>query len=252
MGAGLTTALLVTTLAGLATALGALLGVLLRRPGPRAMSASLGFAAGVMVYVSFAELLKNAFASGIGFAGGNLAFFAGFGAMFVVDLAVPHEYMAESHDRGRRGRLMRTGVLTALGLGIHNFPEGLATFTATLHDVKLGMAVGFAIAVHNIPEGLAVSAPILAATGRRGKAFAWGALSGLAEPAGALVAAAVLHAYLTETALGWLMGGVAGLMVYVALDELVPASRQYGHEHLAITAAGGGMGIMALSLWMLH
>ncbi|MHC4715087.1 MAG: zinc transporter ZupT, partial [Planctomycetota bacterium] len=239
MGSNVALALLLTTLAGLSTGLGGLLGILVRKPGPRVMASTLGFAAGVMIYVSFVELLARAVDSGLGFVGGNVAFFAGFGAMFLIDVLIPHTYFGERVEVGREGRLLRTGILVALGLGIHNFPEGLATFAGTLKDPHLGGAIAFAIAIHNIPEGLAVAAPI-AATGRRGKAFLYSFLSGLAEPAGALVAAAVLYPFLSETMLGWFMGIVAGFMVYVALDELVPASREYGHGHWAIISAAAG------------
>ena len=251
MGSNVATGLLLTTLAGLATALGGLLGVMVRKPGPRLMASTLGFAAGVMVYVSFVELLGHAII-GLGFAWANVAFFGGLSAMFFIDVAIPHDYFGEKYGDRHEVRLMRTGLLVALGLGIHDFPEGLAVFAGTLHSVKLGAAIAVAIAVHNIPEGLAVAAPIAAAGGRRGRAFLWAFLSGLAEPAGALVAAFVLFAFLSEALVGALMGAVAGFMVYVALDELVPASREYGHGHLAIVSAAGGMAVMAASLQILR
>lgn len=249
MNTNVASALLMTLAAGLATSIGGLLGILRKAPGTRAMSATLGFAAGVMIFVSFVELLRAA-TDRIGFLGGNLAFFAGVALMFAVDALVPHDYFGEHHGDSGKGKLLRTGLFCALGLAIHNFPEGLATFAGTLSDVKLGGAIAVAIAVHNIPEGLAVAAPIAAATGSRRKAFWYAFLSGAAEPAGALVAALVLMPFLTPGLLGWMMGGVAGLMVYVALDELVPASREYGHDHIAIVSAAGGMAVMSASLWL--
>jgi len=240
-------ALLLTTLAGLSTTFGALLGISNAKPGPRTMSATLGFAAGVMLFVSFVELLK-ASTDGIGFLLGNAAFFLGIAVMFVIDVLIPHEYFSE-HYAGS-SKLFRTGVLVALGIGIHNFPEGLATFAGTLKSLRLGGAIAFAIAVHNIPEGLAVAVPILAATGSRRKAFLFSFYSGMAEPLGAVVAALVLYRILNDVLLGWLLGIVAGLMVYVSLDVLVPASREYGHDHVAIASAAGGMGLMSLSLWL--
>ncbi len=250
MNSNIAFALLLTTLAGLATSVGGLLGIILKRPGPRAMAATLGFAAGVMVYISFVELFDEA-VGGLGFAWANVAFFGGLAAMFLIDVSIPHDYFAERYSTHGDARMMRTGLLTALGLGIHNFPEGLATFAGTLHSAELGIAIAIAIGIHNIPEGIAVAAPIAAATGSRGKAFLWAFLSGLAEPAGAIVAAIILYPFLSEAVVGALMGTVAGLMVYVALDELVPASREYGHGHLAIVSAAGGMAVMAVSLHML-
>jgi len=240
------TALLFTSAAGLSTTIGSLLGIALKKPSARFTSFTLGFAAGVMIYVSFVELLPRAIESS-SFLIGNAAFLGGIALMFLIDAAVPHEYMAEHYGRENKG-LLRTGLLVALGLGIHNFPEGIATFAATLKDVKLGLAIAVAIAIHNIPEGLAVAAPIYAATGSRKKAFGYSFLSGVAEPLGAGVAALVLYPFLTDSVLGLMLGVVAGLMVYISLDELVPASREYGYEHTAIMGTAVGMAVMSLSL----
>ena len=251
-------ALILTTLAGLSTGIGSLIGVATRRePGPRFMSMTLGFAAGVMVMVSFVELLSGGIEA-IGFGPAHLAFFGGMLAMFLIDALVPHTYMAERHpaaqesENGTRERLLKTGLFVALGLGIHNFPEGMATFAATLKDVDLGIAIAVAIAIHNIPEGLAVSAPIYAATGSRGQAFLWSFLSGLAEPVGAALAALFLLPFLTDALLGWLLSAVAGVMIFISLDELVPAARAFGEEHLAIIGVISGMMVMAASLSMLR
>jgi ZIP family zinc transporter len=173
--------------------------------------------------------------------------------MLLIDFLIPHEYMAESHhaeDQGQ-GKLMKTGLLVALGLGIHNFPEGMATFAGALQDVSLGVAIAGAIALHNIPEGLAVSAPIYAATGSRRKAFLWSVLSGVAEPAGAAVAAVLLLPFLTPSVLGLMLAAVAGVMVFISLDELVPVARSFGQEHLSIVGVVVGMAVMAASLWLL-
>jgi ZIP family zinc transporter len=149
------------------------------------------------------------------------------------------------------GQLARTGLLVALGIGIHNFPEGMATFAGALEDVNLGVAIAVAIAIHNIPEGLAVSAPVYAATGSRGKAFLWSFLSGVAEPLGAGLAGLFLLPFLNEAVLGWLLAIVAGIMVFISFDELVPTSRSFGQEHLSIVGVFLGMVVMALSLWLL-
>ena len=150
------------------------------------------------------------------------------------------------------------GLFTALALAIHNFPEGLATFLAALDDPSLGVAIAIAIALHNIPEGISVSVPIFYATGNRRKAFVYSFLSGLAEPVGASIAYFILRLSLGGKAgvvspriMGMLFGAVAGIMVYISLDELIPASREYGEDNYAIMGALTGMAVMAFSLWLL-
>ena len=147
---------------------------------------------------------------------------------------------------------MRVGLLVAFGVGIHNFPEGMATFAGALKDVNLGIAIAVAIAIHNIPEGLAISAPVYAATGSRGKAFLWSFLSGVSEPVGAALAALVLLPFLTEAVLGWVLAAVAGIMVSISMDELVPAAKSFGSEHTPIFGIIVGMAVMAISLWLLQ
>ena len=252
-------ALLLSALAGLSTTIGSLLALFVRKPGSRLMTLTLGFSGGVMILVSFVELLPGGI-DALGFALANLAFFGGMMAMFLIDALIPHDYMAEHHhtetensqDAALKSRLLKAGLFVALGLGIHNFPEGMATFATSLSDPQLGIAITVAIAFHNIPEGLAVSAPVYAATGSRGKAFWWSFLSGVAEPVGALLAAAVLMPFLNEAVLGGLLSVVAGIMVFISIDELLPVSRAYGEEHLSILGIVGGMAVMAASLWMLQ
>lgn len=247
-------ALALTALAGLCTTIGSVLGIFVRKPGPRFMALTLGFSGGVMILVSFVELLAGGIEA-IGFGVAHIAFFAGMLGMLLIDFLIPHEYMAERHhteeDRAR-DNLLKTGLFVALGIGIHNFPEGMATFAGTLQDVSLGVAIATAIAIHNIPEGLAVSAPVYAATGSRRKAFLWSFLSGVAEPAGAVVAALVLLPFLNDVVLGFMLAVVAGIMVFISLDELVPVARSFGQEHLSIVGVVIGMAVMAVSLWMLQ
>ncbi|MDY7075726.1 MAG: zinc transporter ZupT [Chloroflexota bacterium] len=251
-------ALLLSALAGLSTTIGSVLALFVRKPGPRLMTLTLGFSGGVMILVSFVELLPGGIES-IGFAPANLAFFGGMVAMFLVDALIPHDYMAEHHhtetesdqDDALQNRLLKTGLFVALGLGIHNFPEGMASFATALSDPRLGTAIAIAIAIHNIPEGLAVSAPIYVATGSRSKAFWWSFISGVAEPVGALLAAAVLMPFLNEAVLGVMLSAVAGIMVFISIDELLPISRAYKEEHLSIVGIIAGMVVMSLSLWML-
>lgn len=253
MPGDVTIALVLTTLAGLSTTIGSLMGILVRKPGPRFMALTLGFSGGVMILVSFVELLAGGIEA-VGFGLAHVGFFGGMLAMFLIDLMIPHEYMAEHHHTEGSGQdaLLKTGLLVALGIGIHNFPEGMATFAGTLQDVRLGVAIAVAIAIHNIPEGLAVSAPVYAATGSRSKAFLWSFLSGVAEPVGAVVAALFLLPFLNATVLGLMLSVVAGIMVFIALDELVPVARSFGQEHLSILGVVVGMAVMAASLWLLQ
>ena len=273
-------ALLLPTLAGLSTVLGGLLAVLIRRPGPRIMSLMMGFAAGVMLLVSFVELLQEGIRD-TGYVPAYLAFFGGMAMMFLIDVLIPHIHMGEGHDAGgearacpmpdpvahgrhryRHGtgrgngvhpsRLLKTGLLVALGIGVHNFPEGITTFVGAVQDPALGIAIATAIMLHNIPEGIAVSAPVYAATGSRGKALLWSALSGLAEPVGAVLAAAVLLPFLNATLLGLVLAAVAGIMVFISLDELIPVACSFCEEHLSILGVIAGMIVMAFSLWVLR
>ncbi len=245
-------ALLLTAGAGLATTIGSLIGLAVRKPGPRFMGFTLGFSAGVMVLVSFVELLQGSIES-IGFLSAHGGFFLGMVSYFLIDYLIPHDYIDQhDHPRGESGEaLMKTGMLVALGIGIHNFPEGMATFAGALKDVRLGIAIAVAIAIHNVPEGLAVSAPVYAAAGSRRKAFLWSFLSGVSEPVGAALAAIVLLPFLTATVLGWLLAAVAGIMVAISIDELAPAAKSFGSEHTPIMGAIAGMIVMALSLWIL-
>jgi ZIP family zinc transporter len=253
MGENVALALILTTLAGLSTTLGSLVGLAFRKPGARFMSVTLGFSAGVMVMVAFVELLQGSIES-IGFAYANLGFFSGIMVIFLIDYFLPHESAGHQDltDDQRESKLLRMGVLVALGIAIHNFPEGIATFAGTLKDTHLGIAIAVAIAIHNVPEGLAVSAPVYAATGSRRKAFFWSFLSGVAEPVGAGIAAILFLPFLTPALLGWLLAFVAGVMVFIALDELVPTSFSYNQGHIAILGVVLGMAVMSLSLWMLR
>jgi ZIP family zinc transporter len=215
------------------------------------MGFTLGFSAGVMILVSFVELLYSSIEA-IGFLSAHSGFFIGMIIFFLLDYLVPHEYLGEKDysDSASNGGLKRTGLLVALGIGLHNFPEGMATFVGTLEDVHMGLAIAVAIAIHNIPEGLAVSVPIYVATGSRKKAFLWSFLSGVSEPIGAGVAALVLLPFLNPVLLGWILAVVAGIMVAISLDELIPVAKSYGSDHIPILGVISGMLIMAFSIWL--
>lgn len=157
----------------------------------------------------------------------------------------------EARDRmAHSGKLLRMGVFSALAIAIHNFPEGLATFVGALKDPALGLSIAVAIAIHNIPEGIAVSVPIYYATGSRRKAFGLSFASGLAEPLGALLGYTILAQFMSDTLFGILFASVAGIMVFISLDELLPTAREYGEHHLSIYGLVAGMAVMAVSLLM--
>jgi ZIP family zinc transporter len=252
MAGDIVIALVLSTLAGLSTTVGSLLALFVREPGRRFMALSLGFSGGVMILLSFMELLTHGIET-VGFTPAYAAFFAGMLIMFLIDVVIPHQYMAEREARGGEyGSLLKTGFLVALGVGIHNFPEGMATFAGTMQDVSLGAAIALAIAIHNIPEGLAVSVPVYAATGSRSRAFLWSFFAGLAEPVGAAITALLLLPFLNGSILGLMLSAVAGIMVFISLDELLPVSRSFGEAHLSIVGVAIGMTVMAASLWMLR
>ncbi|MDO4759022.1 MAG: zinc transporter ZupT [Rikenellaceae bacterium] len=256
---------LLTLGAGLATGIGSVIAFVAKSTNRRLLSFSLGLSGGVMIYVSFAELMPQGAELLTGAIAGkgaewiNLAaFFGGMALIGLIDHLVPsfenpHEAhrVEELQERPKQMKLMRVGLMSALAIAIHNFPEGIATFTAGLNDPTLGLAIALAVAIHNIPEGIAVSVPIFYATESRRKAFLWSLISGLAEPLGALVAWLVLAPLLTDTLLGCVLTGVAGIMVYISLDELLPAAREYGEAHTSILGVVVGMAIMAVSLLML-
>ncbi len=256
------TALLLTLGAGLSTGIGSAIALLTNRTSKSFLSFSLGFSAGVMIYVSFVELFTKGMellAGGPAASAGNWlaagSFFGGFGVAMIIDRLVPsyenpHEVRpVEDMETGaERSRLMRVGVLSAMVIGIHNFPEGLATFAAALSDTRLGVSIAVAVAIHNIPEGISVSVPIFFATGSRKKAFWYSFSSGLAEPVGALIGLILLRPFFSDTLFGILLSAVAGIMVFISLDELIPTAKEYERGHVAVYGLGLGMLVMAVSL----
>jgi len=201
-----------------------------------------------MIYVSFVELLPQSI-NNIGALKANIAFFGGIALVMLIDFFVPHEYIAERIKTDNCDKkLMTAGIFTAIGIGIHNFPEGLAVFMSALVNLKLGVALAIAIALHNIPEGIAVAMPIFYATKSRRKAFWYSFLSGFAEPAGAVIAILVLMPFLNATVLSFSLAFVAGIMVFISFDELLPLSCQSEGYHISILGVITGMAIMAASL----
>ena len=274
-----------TLFAGLATGVGSALAFFTKRTNTRFLSGALGFSAGVMIYVSLIEIFvkaRDALTVAVGETRGywytTLAFFAGMLLIALIDKLVPsfenpHEThnieemrstdaalagvqaCMEEESGGRavasgevKSALMRMGLLSALAIAIHNFPEGLATFTGALQDPALGLSIAVAIAIHNVPEGIAVSIPLYYATGSKRRAFLWSFLSGLSEPVGALVGYLLLSTFFNDLVFGLLFASVGGIMVYISLDQLLPTAEKYGEHHLAIYGLVAGMVVMALSL----
>ncbi|MFE7629618.1 zinc transporter ZupT [Kocuria sp. NPDC057446] len=247
-----------TLFAGLSTGLGGLMVLLAKNTGARFLATTLGFSAGVMIYVALVEIYakaQDALVADLGARPGAWAtaggFFAGIVLIAVIDRLVPtrvnpHEYPHD--DDGRHRRLMRMGTLTAVAIAIHNFPEGFATFITALQDPTIAVPVAVAIALHNIPEGVAVAVPIHQATGNRRKAFGYAFLSGLAEPVGALLGYLALRPFLTDALFGVVFAGVAGIMVFISLDKLLPTAREYDEHHLSVYGLVAGMAVMAVSL----
>ena len=254
-----------TLFAGLSTGIGSALAFFTRSTSARFLSVSLGFSAGVMIYISFVEILQKAKeAIMIDFGEKTatwytiLAFFSGILLIGIIDRLIPsyenpHEVrrVEEVAQTGRKDpKLVRMGLFTALAIAIHNFPEGIATFMAGLSDPSIGIPIAVAVAIHNIPEGIAVSVPISYGTGKRGRGFLLSFLSGLAEPVGALMAYFILMPFLSDLLFGFIFAGVAGIMVFISIDELLPTAREYGFHHLAVYGFLGGMAVMAVSLIM--
>ena len=252
-----------SVLAGLSTGIGAALALFVKRTDTRMLTFALGASAGVMVYISFMELLPS--------AGGMLAenaqwistlfFFGGMALACIIDRMIPedenpHEVPApgcldcvkSTGEFAGNDKLRRSALLFTLAIAIHNFPEGIATVASAFDNTGIATSVALAVAIHNVPEGIAVALPLLYGTGNRRKAFTWALLSGLAEPLGALVGMLILLPFLSPTLLAILFATVAGIMVYISFDELLPMAERWGHHHLSIYGVATGMLIMALVL----
>ncbi|MDR1138863.1 MAG: zinc transporter ZupT [Clostridiales bacterium] len=300
-------AFLMTLIAGVSTGIGSIIALFAKRTNTKFLSFSLGFSAGVMVYVSMIEIffksldaLTVSFGNKVGYLWTIIAFFGGMVLVGTIDRLIPqrtnlHEYQSTParkdvdvlettrqylehmssldnvqdtlvssgamqstglrldsrvDDSTLSKSLMRTGTLTALAIAIHNFPEGIATFISALQDTAIAIPIVIAISIHNIPEGIAVSAPIYYATGNKKKAFWYSFVSGLTEPIGALLAYLILMPFISDTVFGILFAMVAGIMVFISLDQLLPSARAYGHHHLAVYGLVAGMMVMAISLWL--
>ncbi len=259
-------AFIFTACAGLATAIGGLVVIFAKKNNTKVLSFSLGFSAGVMIFVALTEIYPKALESiSMEYPDKTatlitaVAFFGGIGIIAIIDRFTPesinpHEIKdsakVKSSNEKNKG-LLKMGMFTALAIAIHNFPEGIATFISVIIDPTIAIPIVVAIAIHNIPEGMAVAMPIYYATGNKSKAFLLATASGLSEPIGALVGYAVLLPFLTDTVFGIVFSAVAGIMVYISLDELLPTAEEYGHHHISITGVILGMIVMAISIVLL-
>ncbi len=272
---GVLGALILTLIAGSATGIGGALVLFKKKISSDFLAGALGLSAGVMIFISMAEMFPESqeMIAGTGLAHGEafvlVAFFVGMGLITLIDFAIPeyenpHEAPGLSLDSktaavgmleqtGNEKAMHRLGLLSALAIAVHNFPEGIATFIGALNDPEMGAGITFAIAIHNIPEGIAVAIPIYYATKSKGKALLYATLSGMSEVIGALLCLAVTAIFGIELTGGGpafplVMSAVAGIMIYISLDELLPTAEKYGKHHIAIAGVVGGMAIMGISL----
>ncbi|MFC1454709.1 zinc transporter ZupT [Candidatus Undinarchaeota archaeon] len=241
--------ILLSLFAGLATGIGGAVAFFLKKPTKKMTVLLLGFAAGVMIGVSFLELLPSAINS----IGPNYAIFSfllGFAGIFAVDAIVPHRFIGEDCTK-KEAKLMRASTLIYVGMAIHNFPEGFAIFASTMSSVKLGIVLAIAITLHNIPEGIAVSMPLCFANNNKKKGLKRAFIAGMAEPMGAIIGALILLPFLTDFVVEFSLALVAGIMVYISLDELLPIAHEYGEEHMVSLGLLLGMIIMAATILLL-
>lgn len=276
---GVLSALLLTLIAGSATGIGGALVLFKKKLSSNFLAGALGLSAGVMIFISLAELYPEAQAEIMAIAPDShgksfvlIAFFVGMGIITLIDFLIPeyenpHEASGLSlgdktaaidmmEHAGNASALKRLGIMSALAIAIHNFPEGIATFIGALNDPEMGAGITFAIAIHNIPEGIAVAIPIYYATRSKGKALLYATLSGFSEVFGALLCLAVTSLFgieLTGSSMAFplILSAVAGIMIYISLDELLPTAEKYGKHHIAIAGVVGGMAIMAISLLLM-
>ena len=251
-------ALSLTVMAGLATGVGSVIALFAKTTNTKFLAGSLGFSAGVMIYVSMIEIFQKsrtyisaAAGDKMGYYLAVASFFAGIIFIGLIDYFVPStegDIGNLSEKDNRSIALKRMGFMTALAIGIHNFPEGLATFTSALKDPHLGIAIAAAIAIHNIPEGIATSVPIYYSSGSRKKAFLVSFFSGITEPLGAIIGYLILRPFFNDAVFGVLFGVISGIMIFISIEELLPMAREYEKSKVTIIGTILGMAIIAVSL----
>jgi ZIP family zinc transporter len=244
--------------AAAATVLGSAFVLNADRSNPRLLAFGLAFSAGAMVYVSLVEIFQKSIlsfgetlAEPTAYGTATAWFFAGVALLAVIDRLIPnphHGVATDAPDLTHTANIQRVGLLAAAAITAHNFPEGLATFFATLENPVIGAPLAIAIAIHNIPEGVAIAIPVYYATGSKAKAVGASAISAAAEPIGALIGYAILAPYLDSYVFGAVFGVIAGVMVFLALDELMPEAKRYARGHETTYGMVIGMAAIALSL----
>lgn len=247
--------LILSLLAGLSTVIGAIIVFFRKAHNERFLTFALGFSAGVMMAVSFIDLFPTA-EEAIGKYHGNISgvlwstLFLLIGGLmaFLIDIFLPEEEKQELPKVKKDSNLFRVGLVSTIALMLHNFPEGIATFVSGYQDTSLGISVAFAIALHNIPEGIAIAMPIYYSTKSRYKAIKYSFLSGMTEPLGAFLSYLFLKPFINELILGIIFAIVCGIMIYISLAELIPASRSYGHIKLSLLSTFLGIAIMPVSI----
>ena len=225
--------LLMTVLAGFATVIGGFITFLVNKNNLKILSLGLGFSAGVMIFVSFTEIISKLIDT------------------FIPDHVEEDLLNEKSENCQKTHRIKRAGLLTAIAIAVHNFPEGLGTFLVSSQDITIGISVALAIALHNIPEGIAVALPIYHATGKKRMAIWYSFWTGMTEPIGALIGLALLHWFLPQVFVGFFMAAVVGIMIYISFDTLLPLSHEYGDWHYAITGIMSGVIVIWASLLLL-
>lgn len=255
-------ALIITLFAGLATAIGSVFAFVIKKDNLRALSIGLGFSAGVMIFLSFTDILPAAsqmlqvkfpnkhewFVYG--------GFIVGILVAILIDFFIPdhidEEEMLHPDVVSADKRLQKAGLFTAIAICVHNFPEGMATFLSASHDLTLGLSVGLAIAIHNIPEGIAVALPIYHTTGKKRYATLYAALSGISEPIGAVIGMLLLNIFMPQLMIGIAMAAVAGIMIYISFDTLLPLAKEYGDWHHSLIGIISGVLFIWLSLLLIN
>jgi len=266
-------AILLTFLAGLSTIFGAVIVLFMKNVSLRAMALGMSFSAGVMIYISFVELMPSSFETMSQLHGETLGRFIAlgsfiFGVLFaaLIDFFIPSHLSTNEDEKsenkkyhhhiesaaGGDARFRKSGMVIAIAMTLHNFPEGLAVFVSSTENITFGISIAVAIALHNIPEGVAVALPVYASTKSKTKAFLWTGISGLAEPVGAIAGYFLLSKFIGESLIGFINPFVAGVMIYIALDELLPMAKEYGEEHYGIIGVFSGIILIAISMILIN
>jgi ZIP family zinc transporter len=225
---------LLSLVAGMATGIGGLISLLLGRMSDRVVGFSLGFASGVMLLVSFNNLFLEAVKL---LTHLELITMFSLGALIMIalDLSIPHIELTARRGEEGNAKMLRAGMLMAIGITLHNLPEGLIVTAGYAYVPRLGLIIAIAIMLHNIPEGVATAIPLIAAGMKPSKIAFLTFLSGLAEPFAALIGVFVFS-LLNRSIIGYSLAFAAGVMTYITADELIPVAHEYGYKHTVSAA----------------